>query len=89
MPWMCGPLADALEEGYGIQGLALEWLHQRITPEEIEHGDNGFLILSHFVDADDADLVANCGLYADKLSLSMSQGLLNGGLRLHRASEGN
>lgn len=89
VPWMCGPLADALEEGYGIHGLALEWLHQRITPEEIQHGDNGFLILSHFVDANDSDLVANCGLYADKLSLSMSQGLLNGGLRLHQASEGN
>lgn len=89
VPWMCGPLADALAEGYGIHGLALEWLHQRITPEEIEHGDNGFLILSHFVDQSDPEQVALCRLYADKLSLSMSKALLDGGLRLHHAAGGN
>ncbi len=83
VPWMCGPLADALAAGYGINGLALEWLHQRITPEEIEHGDNGFLILSHFVDETDAEQVSACRLYADKLSLSMSKHLLDCGLRLH------
>lgn len=88
VPWMCGPLADALAEGYGVDGLALEWLRQRITPEEIEHGDNGFLILSHFVDGSDPDQVAHCRLYADKLSLSMSRGLLDGGLRLHREAGG-
>ena len=87
VPWLCGPLADALAEGYGMEGLALKWLHQRLTPEEIEHGDNGFLILSHFVDAADPDQVAKCRLYADKLSLSMSQGLLDGGLRLHRETK--
>lgn len=86
VPWMCGPLADALAEGYGMDGLALEWLRQRITQEEIEHGDNGFLILSHFVDGSDPAQVAKCRLYADKLSLSMSVGLLDGGLRLHRAA---
>ncbi len=84
VPWMCGPLADALAEGYGIDGLPLEWLRQRITAEEIEHGDNGFLILSHFVDADDDDQVSACRLYADKLSLSMSKHLLDCGLRLHQ-----
>jgi len=83
VPWMCGPLADALAEGYGMDGLSLEWLRQRITPEEIEHGDNGFLILSHFVDAADAEQVSMCRLYADKLSLSMSKHLLDCGLRLH------
>ena len=88
VPWMCGPLADALEQGYGVDGLALEWLHQRITPEEIQHGDNGFLILSHFVDEADADQVALCRFYADKLSLSMSKGLLDAGLRLHREAGG-
>ena len=80
---MCGPLADALEQGYGVTGLPLKWLQQRTTLEEIEHGDNGFLILSHFVDETDAQLVATCRLYADKLSLSMSKYLLDGGLRLN------
>ena len=84
VPWMCGPLADALEEGYGISGQALDWLHQRITTDEIQHGDNGFLILSEFVDAGDEDQVATCRLYADKLSLSMSKYLLDCGLRLHQ-----
>ncbi len=86
VPWMCGPLADALAEGYNVSPLALEWLRQRITPEEIQHGDNGFLILSHFVDAADTELVANCARYADRLSLSMSQTLLDSGLRLHHES---
>jgi hypothetical protein len=26
VPWYCGPLAVALEKGYGISGLALDWL---------------------------------------------------------------
>ena len=46
VPWMCGPLADVLQQGSGVAGLPLKWLLQRITLEEIEHGDNGFLILS-------------------------------------------
>lgn len=83
VPWLCGPLANALEQGYGLSGASLEWLYQRITPEEIEHGDNGFLILSHFVDEDDVEQVAACCLYADKLSLSMSKHLLDCGLSLH------
>jgi len=87
VPWMCGPLAGALVQGYHVSPLAVEWLNQRITPEEIQHGDNGFLILSHFVDAGDAELVANCARYADRLSVSMSQSLLDCGLRLHREAQ--
>lgn len=82
VPWMCGPLADALEQGYGLSEQALLWLRFRITTDEVEHGDNGFLLLSHYVDAADERLVGECSLYLERLTLSMSAHLLGAGSRL-------
>ncbi len=82
VPWMCGPLSDALERGYGLSGQALEWLRYRISTDEVEHGDNGFLLLSHFVDAGDTALQGACALYLERLSLSTSRYLLDCGTRL-------
>lgn len=85
VPWYCGPLATALETGYGIKGIATEWLRVRGTEEAKRHGDNGFKILSKFVSEDDLNMIAECSLYIDHLSLSMSQKLLDCGSRLAKS----
>ena len=85
VPWYCGPLAEALEMGYGIHGIATEWLRVRGGHEAKEHGDNGFKVLSQFVNEDDIKTIGECNLFVDRLSLSMSQTLLDCGLRLAAA----
>ena len=85
VPWYCGPLARALETGYGINGIATEWLRVRGGQEAKEHADNGFKVLSHFVDEGDTKTIGECNLFVDRLSLSMSQTLLDCGLRLAAA----
>ena len=51
VPWYCGPLAAALQAGYGIEGTATAWLTVRGGEEARRHADNGFKVLSHFVTA--------------------------------------
>ena len=85
VPWYCGPLATALEAGYGINGIATEWLRVRGTEEAKRHGDNGFKILSKFVSEDDSKMITECTLFIDHLSLSMSQKLLDCGSRLAKS----
>jgi hypothetical protein len=63
VPYYCGPLADALEKGYNISGVALEWLKQRGTDAAKQHGDNGFRVLSHFVDNKDYQKIAQLSLH--------------------------
>jgi hypothetical protein len=82
VPWYCGPLAVALQKGYGIEGLATEWLRTRGTTEAKQHGDNGFKILSHFVPEGDSKMISECSLYVDRLAHSMSHTLLDCGMRL-------
>lgn len=87
VPWYCGPLAEALEIGYDISGIATEWLRVRGGDEAKQHGDNGFKVLSQFVSEDDVKTIGECHLYVDRLSLSMSQTLLDCGVRLMAAEK--
>lgn len=82
VPWYCGPLASALETGYGIQGIATNWLRVRGGEEAKRHADNGFKVLSQFISEQDSKLAAECALYVDRLAVSMSKTLLDCGLRL-------
>jgi pyrroloquinoline quinone (PQQ) biosynthesis protein C len=82
VPYYCGPLAVALEKGYNIKGVALEWLKFRGTEAAKRHGDNGFRVLSHFIDDTNEQKIAQVSLQIDQLSLSMSKTLLDCGSRL-------
>jgi len=82
VPYYCGPLANALEKGYNIHGVALEWLKQRGTAAAKRHGDTGFKVLSQFIDNKDHQKIAQISLHIDQLSLSMSKTLLDCGSRL-------
>lgn len=84
VPWYCGPLAEALTKGYGIDGIAIEWLRIRGTEEAKRHGDNGFKILSNFIPDDDIKKMRECTLYVDRLAWSMSHSLLDCGMRLDK-----
>ena len=84
VPWYCGPLAEALKKGYGIDGVAIEWLRIRGTEEAKRHGDNGFKILSTFIPDDDIKTMSLCTLYVDRLAWSMSHTLLDCGMRLEK-----
>ena len=82
VPWYCAPLARALEKGYDIKGVATEWLRVRGIQEAKEHADNGFKVLSHFIEVDDVRKISECSMFVDRLSISMSHTLLDCGLRL-------
>jgi hypothetical protein len=42
--------------------------------EEIQHGENGFLILDHYVNEADTTLQKKCVFFIDALSRSMAYG---------------
>lgn len=89
VPWYCGPLATALQKGYGIEGLATDWLRIRGTMEAKQHGDNGFKILSEFIKEDDSKMISECSLFIDRLAYSMSHSLLDCGMRLAALAQYN
>ncbi len=76
VPWMIGPLFAACRERYGLDSNQAEWLESRSGEAEIQHGENGFIILKHFVSESDLSLQQQCRFYVDALSESMAERLL-------------
>lgn len=80
VPWMIGPLFAACRERYGLDSNQAEWLESRSGEAEIQHGENGFIILSQFVSESDHTLQEQCRFYVDALSQSMAERLLATGV---------
>ena len=81
VPVMIQPLLEASIRNYGVTSHQAKWLESRAGEEEAQHGENGFIVLSHFLDFRDKPLVAQCEFYIDALSYSMAYQLLNSGLK--------
>ncbi len=80
VPDMIEPLFEACIAHYGVTPREAAWLESRSGEVERQHGENGFVLLSHFVSDEDAALQAQCLFYIDALSQSMACGLLDSGL---------
>lgn len=79
VPYMVQPLFDASVAKYGVTRDQAAWLASRAGEEEIQHGENGFLILDHYVNEADTTLQKKCVFFIDALSRSMAYGLLSSG----------
>ncbi len=86
VPNMIEPLFRACIAKYGVTSDAAQWLESRSGEAEKQHGENGFLILNHFVSVHDEKLQRQCRFFIESLSDSMAYGLLSSGLplRAHR-----
>ncbi len=82
VPTMIEPLFEASVAKYGVTSRQAQWLESRAGAIEQQHGENGFLILNHFVDPADLALQAQCRFWIKALSASMGYGLLSSGLPL-------
>ncbi|BAC90669.1 hypothetical protein [Gloeobacter violaceus] len=80
VPDMIEPLFKASVERYGVTPREAAWLESRAGEVERTHGENGFILLSHYVDAQDVALQKQCLFYIDALSYSMAGCLLESGL---------
>jgi pyrroloquinoline quinone (PQQ) biosynthesis protein C len=80
VPYMIEPLFKASVTQYGVSSDQARWLESRSGEEERQHGENGYWVLSKFVDPKDRVLVEQCRFYIDALSRSMSHNLLQSGL---------
>ncbi len=80
VPFMIEPLYRATIERYGVSREGAKWLESRSGEEEIQHGENGFLILAEYVKPGDAALIEKCRFYIEHLSSSMAFRLLDSGL---------
>lgn len=81
VPFMIEPLFKASVERYGVSRSQAAWLESRAGEEERQHGENGYILLSRFVDAKDTALQDQCAFFIEALSASMAYGLLQSGLR--------
>ncbi|MBC7692153.1 MAG: hypothetical protein H7222_10315 [Methylotenera sp.] len=81
VPYMIEPLFKASVEKYGISSSQAQWLESRAGDEEKQHGENGYILLKHFVGKDDLLLQQQCIFYMEALSHSMAYGLLQSGMR--------
>lgn len=84
VPFMIEPLFQAAVQKYGVTSQQAAWLESRSGEAEIQHGENGYILLSHYVSAEDHELQRQCRFYIDALSHSMAYGLLESGLNPHR-----
>lgn len=80
VPYMVEPLFDSSVRNYGVSRDQAAWLASRAGEEEIQHGENGFLILDRYVTAADAVLQKKCRFFIEALSRSMAYRLLSSGL---------
>jgi|GEM_PF-1459391 len=80
VPYMIEPLFHAAVKNYGVSTTQAAWLESRAGEEEIQHGENGYILLSHFVAANDLALQEKCRFYIEALSYSMAYRLLQSGL---------
>ncbi|MEO5668333.1 MAG: hypothetical protein ABIR96_09760 [Bdellovibrionota bacterium] len=80
VPTMVEPLFFAAVKNYGVSDDEAAWLESRSGEKEKQHGENGFIILSHHVGPEDFELQDKCGFYVRALSRSMAYGLLESGL---------
>ena len=80
VPYMIEPLFRACVQNYGVSTTQAAWLESRSGEAERQHGENGYLILAHYVDPDDTALQEQCRFTIDALSHSMAYGLLESGL---------
>jgi hypothetical protein len=80
VPYMIEPLFRGAVKNYGVSTKQAQWLESRSGEAEIQHGENGYIILSEFVESDDEKLKSICLFYIDALSRSMAYGLLESGL---------
>jgi hypothetical protein len=79
VPYMIEPLFRGAVKNYGITSHQAQWLESRSGEAEIQHGENGFIILSKYVIAEDEKLKNLCLFHIDSLSRSMAYGLLESG----------
>ena len=80
VPTMIEPLFHAATKNYRLSNSQTEWLESRSGEAERQHGENGFILLSHFVAPSDRELQQKCRFYIDALSYSMAYRLLESGL---------
>lgn len=80
VPTMIEPLFHACVEKYGVKRSDVAWLESRSGEEEKQHGENGYLVLNHFVDPKDLKMISQCKFFIQALSDSMAHGLLQSGL---------
>jgi pyrroloquinoline quinone (PQQ) biosynthesis protein C len=80
VPFMIEPLFKASIEKYGVTNHQAAWLESRAGEEEKQHGENGYLILSQMVPAEDKEMQEKCTFFIEALSHSMAYGLLSSGL---------
>lgn len=75
VPYMVGSLLEASHKKYQFGGENAEWLESRSGEEEIQHGENGYLLLNHYIDESDHALIEKCRFFIRALSHSMSDRL--------------
>lgn len=80
VPTMIEPLFHAATKNYGLSNSQAEWLESRSGEAERQHGENGFILLSAFVSAEDRELQEKCRYQIDALSYSMAYRLLESGM---------
>lgn len=80
VPTMIEPLFIATTKRYGLTKEDAAWLDSRSGEAERQHGENGWILLNHFVKPDDFALQALCRFQIDALSYSMAYRLLESGI---------
>jgi hypothetical protein len=80
VPTMIEPLFVAATKCYGLTSEDAAWLESRAGEEERQHGENGWILLNHFVRPDDSALQSLCRFQIDALSYSMAYRLLESGM---------
>ena len=80
VPHMIEPLFEASVKRYGVTSHDAKWLESRSGEEEKQHGENGYILLKHYVDENDLKLQEQCVFFIEALSRSMAYGLLSSGM---------
>lgn len=80
VPFMIEPLFQASVQQYGVSQSQAAWLESRSGEMERQHGENGYILLTHCVDPEDLPLQEQCRFFIEALSHSMAYGLLESGL---------
>lgn len=81
VPDMIEPLFRASIRNYGVTSTQAQWLASRSGEAERQHGENGYLLLTRYVDSEDLVLQDQCRFFVEALSDSMAYGLLESGLK--------